>query len=431
MIPKKMHFIWVGDETKRPNNCIETWRVRNPTWEIVIWGNDDLRDRGWINGRHMAQMSESELNGVADMMRWEIVYEQGGFVIDADSICTRSLDDDLLDCEAFTCWENEIARPGLLAAGYFASVPNNPFVGQIILDIHNEETVIDRMAWETVGPQRLTDTYRDNRYHGLRIYPSHYFIPQHFSGILYDGPGRIYAHQLWGSTLELYDHIHLQELSSQEAAQEIDLERQSSAEQSSALEAQHDPYFVQKVEVSGDFLGQNRTDVLRAFCTGKRVIHVGCADWPITSPETSLHLALDAVCKKLDGFDIQEDALDALAPFTKGQLFSRFEDIVDEYDIVLVPEVMEHVANVSEFLAALNKLKASTILISVPDAYQCHKRHFDYLSDTETFVEVVHPDHNCWYTPYTLANTLSKYTDWHLDKVWFFNNISILAKLTK
>ena len=27
MIPKKLHFIWVGDEAKRPDNCIETWRT--------------------------------------------------------------------------------------------------------------------------------------------------------------------------------------------------------------------------------------------------------------------------------------------------------------------------------------------------------------------------------------------------------------------
>ena len=29
----------------------------------------------------------------------------------------------------------------------------------------------------------------------------------------------------------------------------------------------------------------------------------GSADWPITDPKTSLHLALESVCAKLDGFD--------------------------------------------------------------------------------------------------------------------------------
>jgi mannosyltransferase OCH1-like enzyme len=212
MIPKKLHIIWVGDESKRPENCIATWRALNPSWEIIIWGNSSLKEKAWINGSHMMAMSDHEFNGVADMMRWEILYEQGGVVVDADSVCLRGLDDDLLDCDAFACWESEIARPGLIAAGYFGACPNNAFVGQIILDIHNEESVVDRMAWESVGPQRLTDSYRKYQYHGLRILPSHYFIPEHFSGISYDGPGRIYAHQLWGSTLEIYDHIHRQVL---------------------------------------------------------------------------------------------------------------------------------------------------------------------------------------------------------------------------
>ena len=127
----------------------------------------------------MQEMSKRELNGVADMMRWEILYNEGGIVLDADSISLRPLDEFLLDCEAFACWESEIARPGLIAAGYFGCTAENRFVGQIILDIQAEASVVHDMAWKTVGPQRLTDAYRKYRYHSLRIYPSHYFIP-HF-----------------------------------------------------------------------------------------------------------------------------------------------------------------------------------------------------------------------------------------------------------
>ena len=74
MIPKKLHFIWVGDETKRPDNCVDTWRSRNPDYEIKIWGNASLVEHAWINAKHMRAMSSRELNGVADMMRWEILY---------------------------------------------------------------------------------------------------------------------------------------------------------------------------------------------------------------------------------------------------------------------------------------------------------------------------------------------------------------------
>ncbi|MCZ2293138.1 MAG: hypothetical protein LC125_14455 [Burkholderiales bacterium] len=35
-IPRTLHFIWVGDEGKRPDNCIDTWRRHHPDWTIKI-----------------------------------------------------------------------------------------------------------------------------------------------------------------------------------------------------------------------------------------------------------------------------------------------------------------------------------------------------------------------------------------------------------
>lgn len=469
MIPKTLHFIWVGDESRRPDNCIRTWAGHNPDWTLKVWGNDSLVETEWINAVHMREMSHKELNGVADMMRWEILYNEGGFVVDADSVCLLPLDDSLLESEAFACWENEIARPGLIAAGYFACEKENRFVGQIVNDIHAEATVVDDMAWKTVGPMRLTNAYRRYAYHRLDILPSHTFIPEHYSGLRYDGRGKVYANQEWASTKRSYDTLHLSEFDAvgralppparpaaaaapDRAADTALAPARASAlvpppastaapalapapappgALRSALEARHAPYFVQRVPVGRELVGRSRVDVFREMCAGLRVLHIGCADWPITDPTTSLHLALEPHCARLDGFDIHAEALAGLAPHASGRLFSTLEDISDEYDLILAPEVMEHVGDVGGFLAQLDALRASHVAITVPDAYQCRGRHFDYLEAAETFVEVVHPDHNCWYTPYTLSNVISKYTGWSLDGLWFFNGISLLAMASK
>ncbi len=440
MIPKTLHFIWVGDESRRPDNCIRTWADHNPDWTLKVWGNDTLVDTEWINAGHMREMSRKELNGVADMMRWEILYNEGGFVVDADSICLRPLDDSLLESEAFACWESEIARPGLIAAGYFACEKENPFVGQIVNDIHAEATVVDDMAWKTVGPMRLTNAYRRYAYHRLDILPSHTFIPEHYSGLRYDGHGKVYAHQEWASTKRSYDTLHLSEFDAvgralpPVRAPEPDVTAPTPAPSSalrSVLEARHAPYFVQRVSVGRELAGRSRFDVFKEMCAGLRVLHIGCADWPITDPNTSLHLALEPHCARLDGFDIHAEALAGLAPHARGRLYSALADIEGEYDLILAPEVMEHVADVGGFLAQLDTLKAPNVAITVPDAWQCRGRHFDYLEADETFVEVVHPDHNCWYTPYTLSNVIAKYTDWSLDGLWFFNGISLLAMASK
>ncbi len=49
-----MHFIWVGDESKRPDNFIDSWRSRHPGFEIRVWGNKDLEQGDWVLAKHIA-----------------------------------------------------------------------------------------------------------------------------------------------------------------------------------------------------------------------------------------------------------------------------------------------------------------------------------------------------------------------------------------
>ncbi|MDN3546526.1 MAG: class I SAM-dependent methyltransferase [Roseateles asaccharophilus] len=198
----------------------------------------------------------------------------------------------------------------------------------------------------------------------------------------------------------------------------------------SPLERAHPPFFVQKQYVGDDLKGRSRVDVFRQICEGKRVLHVGCVDWPITDLQRSLHLQLDSCCT-LDGFDIHPEAFEIMQPHVRGRLFSDWSQVQGPYDLVLVPEVLEHVPDVQGFLRQLDAVGASQYVITVPDAYSCFAGHFDYSKGVQTFVEVVHPDHNCWYTPYTLANVLRKYTPWSLQGMWFFNRISLLAVATR
>jgi mannosyltransferase OCH1-like enzyme len=217
VIPRILHFTWIGDESKRPDNCIQTWRDHHPGWEIRIWGNDDLKLHGWWLGEEMMFMRDRELNGVADMMRWQILWEYGGIVVDADSICLQRLRSSMLRHEAFACWENEMVRPGLIAAGYVGSEPGVDFWKKVARDIKGSGIMRpDRhsmMAWQTVGPLRLTESYRKHRYHNLHIFPSHYFIPTHCTGLTYTGRGPVYADQLWGSTKQSYDTLHTLDVS--------------------------------------------------------------------------------------------------------------------------------------------------------------------------------------------------------------------------
>jgi mannosyltransferase OCH1-like enzyme len=206
---RTIHIVWIGDETRRPDNCIETWRQMNPDWIVRVWGNQELLSEDWQNMQHIREMVTREWNGVADMMRWEILERLGGFAVDADSVCVRPLEDWLFEPDIFACWENEIERPGLIAAGYVYSHPRNALIRQIISDIQDLPDMTGGEAWQLVGPRRLTDTVRKMRYTGITLYPSHYFIPEHYiAGVSYSGLGPIFAKQLWGSTRpQVYDTL--------------------------------------------------------------------------------------------------------------------------------------------------------------------------------------------------------------------------------
>jgi mannosyltransferase OCH1-like enzyme len=217
---KVIHIVWVGDESKRPDNCIDTWRTLNPEWEVRVWGNKEYNEHEWFNKAHMEHMWKYELNGVADMMRWEILYKYAGFAMDADGVCVRPLEDWLFNCEMFACWENEIARPGLLAAGYcYADKPGHPIIAAIIRDIKATTVVHDgdvsrHMAWRTVGPRRLAKTLAKNQHLRslITIHPSHYFLPEHLSGQKYEGDGPVFARQFWSSTRRENDILYQRQI---------------------------------------------------------------------------------------------------------------------------------------------------------------------------------------------------------------------------
>tara|TARA_R100000734_G_C3289279_1_gene81364 strand:- start:344 stop:934 length:591 start_codon:yes stop_codon:yes gene_type:complete len=187
-------------------------------------------------------------------------------------------------------------------------------------------------------------------------------------------------------------------------------------------------FFEQKIKVSSKFISRRRVDVIPDYCVGKDVLHIGCMDWPITNYSNNLHIAVDKVCNSLVGIDMNDENFEEM----KGHVSNKelYVDISKmknrNFDIMLIPEVIEHVDNVQDFLKTLANIKASKIIITVPDAFLCSRNHFRYLSNSE-FVEIVHPDHNCWFSPYTLKNIVGKFTDWSLEEMFFLENMSIMG----
>lgn len=233
VIPKTLHFVWIGDESKCPHHCIDSWRKHNPEYEVRIWGNHDYRDIDWQFKEQMARIHETgQLYGVADMMRWEILYRHGGIALDADAICLAPLPDWLHRCTAFACWQNELSQPGLISNGYVGTAPGNALVGFLLETLKSEKDLAwrhtyfglkkkKRSSWKTTGPGLLTRCFQEMAYRELTILPSHFFIPLDKSGGHYRGSGPVFAMQLFGSTKS--GHINYERMAHLSTEQIIEL----------------------------------------------------------------------------------------------------------------------------------------------------------------------------------------------------------------
>jgi mannosyltransferase OCH1-like enzyme len=209
-IPKIIHQIWIGPKP-RPNVLMDSWRLKNPDFEYILWNEAEFEKRGIKFECQNRIDSIEEINGKADIIRWEIAYRFGGIFIDADSICVEPIDSYLMAHTAFAGYENETMRPTLVATGTMGFPPEYPLCRAAIdwiLKNPVSQRESGRRAWFNVGPGLLTLMLSSNLYPEFKVLPSHTFLPIHYTGHKYEGHDKVYAYQEWGSTKQSYDTMN-------------------------------------------------------------------------------------------------------------------------------------------------------------------------------------------------------------------------------
>lgn len=213
-IPKIIHQLWIGPK-EPPTKHMDTWKHMNPEFEYIRWTEEELQKRNFHSKCKDRLAEMVEINGQADIIRWEILYEYGGVFLDADSICVEKIDDVLMNCKYFAGWEHETLRNGLIATGTMGFPPKHPLVKEAIEWIKNNCVhyhTTGLMAWQSVGPGLLTRMYNSGKYNDMTIFPSYTFLPIHCTGAEYKGHGKIYAYQEWGSTKRNYEQMNAMSL---------------------------------------------------------------------------------------------------------------------------------------------------------------------------------------------------------------------------
>jgi len=159
---------------------------------------------------------------------------------------------------------------------------------------------------------------------------------------------------------------------------------------------------------------QERSALLEGLAKDRRIVHVGCLDHvPLIESRiaagTWLHQRLTRASELCIGVDIDADGIDLVHAlgFDNVRLCDLVRDpplpeiVAGHWDYLVLGEVLEHIGNPVEFLAAIREKYASCVdrlVLTVPNAF-----HLDNLTRTLRNTEQINSDHRFWFTPFTLA----------------------------
>ncbi len=175
-----------------------------------------------------------------------------------------------------------------------------------------------------------------------------------------------------------------------------------------------------------------RVEFIKQKCAGKKVLHLGCTNYPYTNESLEnnvlLHLELEKVAAKLYGFDFDQAGIDILSEAGVKNLWradlEKLEDVsLDEtFDIIIAGEIIEHLSNPGLFLKGIRRFmnRETNLIITTINAY-CGMRFFQYAARGKGgSQEPVHPDHISYYSFSTL-NLVIKRENLRVENFYFYD----------
>lgn len=129
MIPKKIHYVWIGNKElpESDKTFVEGWKRLHPDWEIRCWGLDDLN--GVDNVFIRETIAAKSWVFVSDWLRLHALATEGGFYLDTDVELKSSLEP----------FRNDDLCMGLNKTGYpqtavIGAVPHQPLIEELLAE---------------------------------------------------------------------------------------------------------------------------------------------------------------------------------------------------------------------------------------------------------------------------------------------------------
>ncbi len=164
----------------------------------------------------------------------------------------------------------------------------------------------------------------------------------------------------------------------------------------------------------------DRVEFIKKMCEGKKVLHLGCTNYPFTEisieNDMLLHHELKKVAQTLYGFDFDRSGLEILEKAGETNLhFADLEnldqvELNETFDVIVAGEMIEHLSNPGLFLRGIKRFmhENTALVITTINAYS-GMRFFIYgLRGRGGEREPVHPDHVAYYSYKTLSMVINR-----------------------
>ena len=211
MIPKIIHYVWVGDKEKSEFvlKCIDSWKKYCPDYEIMEWNNEKFEK---IKNEYSQQAYENKKWAfVSDYIRLYALYHYGGIYLDTDVEITQNMDKFLSNnfFSGFELYQNQYSP---ILSAVMGTAPKLTIIKDL-LEFYQTNSFITQNGYDmTPNTKRITHYFEKNfniqppydgektiiLKEGCTIYPYFYFCQKK------EGQENYTIHHYNGSWLDRY-----------------------------------------------------------------------------------------------------------------------------------------------------------------------------------------------------------------------------------
>ena len=186
MIPKIVHYCWLGDDeySELVKKCIQSWRNKLPDWEFKLWDKNSIKEINstWVNEAYQVK----KYAFAADYIRLYAVYNYGGFYLDSDVEVLKDFAP-LLAQPYVMALEN---AGGDIEAATFGAEPHNSFIKKCFDYYQNKSFIKSDGSFDTLPLPKILKECLPNTViinspsnfektcNSVQLFPVSYFSPK-------------------------------------------------------------------------------------------------------------------------------------------------------------------------------------------------------------------------------------------------------------